>query len=264
MIKMCVFDVDGTLFDYYNNCVHASTIKALRKLQKKGILIAVATGRAHYGLGKALNDLHFDYICAVNGAVIADANQQVLIRHDFTREDVDQINEFAHQYDAGLAWKFIDHVYIYQHKEKIDWYEGQIHSDIGLDPFIDCPKQDRHLKDDLPQSASINASSEKIEAVFENSKRLSFLRCSDTGYDVVLKGMNKGVGLSELMQLKGLDKDEVMVFGDNYNDISMFDIAGYRIAMGNAIEEIKEKATYVTADCAHDGIYQACLHYHLI
>ena len=115
LIKMCVFDVDGTLFDYYNNCVHASTIKALRKLQEKGILIAVATGRAHYGLGKALNDLHFDYICAVNGAVIADANQQVLIRHDFTREDVDQINEFAHQYDAGLAWKFIDHVYIYQH-----------------------------------------------------------------------------------------------------------------------------------------------------
>ena len=71
-------------------------------------------------------------------------------------------------------------------------------------------------------------------------------------------------GYLTISAAKGLDKDEIMVFGDNYNDISMFDIAGYRIAMGNAIEEIKEKATYVTADCAHDGIYQACLHYHLI
>ena len=264
MIKMCVFDVDGTLFDYYNNCVHASTIEALKRLQENGILIAVATGRVHYGLGKALNDLHFDYICAVNGAVIADSDQQVLIRHDFTREDVDQINEFAHQYDAGLACKFIYLFYIYQHKQKIDWYEGQVHSDIGLTPFLDCPKQDRHLKGDLPQSASINAPPSKIEEVFGQSKRLSFLRCSETGYDVVLKGMNKGVGISELMRLKGFEKEEIMVVGDNYNDLSMFEFAAYRIAMGNAIDEIKEKATYITADCAHDGIYQACLHYDLI
>ena len=50
MIKMCVFDVDGTLYDYYNHCIPSSTIQALKSLQEKGIQIAVATGRCHYGL----------------------------------------------------------------------------------------------------------------------------------------------------------------------------------------------------------------------
>lgn len=263
MIKMCVFDVDGTLFDYYHHCIPDSTVLALKKLQENGILIAVATGRVHYGLGKALNALNFDFICAVNGGVITDKQGNVLARHDFSEEDVERINRFAHENEAGLAWKFIDHVYIYQHKEKIDWYESQINSDIGKEPFIDCPSQDHHLID-LPQSASVHACDEKVREAFKNSSSIQFLRYSETGYDVVLKGINKGAGIGELMKITGIGEDEIMVFGDNYNDLSMFEKAAYRIAMGNAVNEIKEKATYITDDCAHDGIYNACIHYHLI
>lgn len=263
MIKMCIFDVDGTLFDYYHHQILPSTVLALKKLQENGIKIAVASGRVHYGLGKALNDLHFDYICAVNGGVICDKDQNILTRHDFSREDVDKLNAFAHENEAGLAWKFIDHVYIYQHKEKIDWYESQIQSDIGKEPFIDCPSQDHHLVD-FPQAACIHAPYDKVMEVFGDSDTMDFLRYSETGFDVVLKGINKGSCVGELMKICNLNKDEIMVFGDNFNDLSMFEIASYRIAMGNAIDEIKEKATYITADCAHDGIYEACKHFHLI
>lgn len=263
MIKMCVFDVDGTLYDFYNHCILDSTIQALKQLQSNGIKIAVATGRCHYGLGKALNDLNFDYILAVNGSVIVNHENTVLFRNDISSKDVMELNEFCHKYSAGLIWKFIDHMYIYQHVEKIDWYEGQINSDIGLTPFIDCPSQDRHLKD-APQSASVHADPKLIKETFGNSDTLEFLQYSSDGYDVVSKGMDKGKGILKLLEITDISSDEVLVFGDNYNDLPMFDVIPNRVAMGNAVDEIKAFSTYVTSDCAHDGIYNACKYFNLI
>lgn len=59
---------------------------------------------------------------------------------------------------------------------------------------------------------------------------------------------------------KGNYKD-VVVFGDEKNDLSMFRDEWTSIAMGNAIDELKEKATYVTTPCDQDGIYNACVYF---
>lgn len=263
MIKMCVFDVDGTLYDYFNHCILKSTIEALKQLQNNGILVVVATGRCHYALGSDLDALNFDYILGVNGGVIVDKEKSVLYRKDFSREDVEKINAFANRYDAGLIWKFIDHMYVYQNKEKVDWYEAQSKSDMNCKLFIDCPTKDHHLID-YPQSCSIHADIKWIEKEFKASSTIEYLQYSSDGFDFVSKGFNKGQGVLKLMELLGLKNDEIMVFGDNYNDLSMFDVATYRIAMGNSVDEIKKNATYVTEDCAHDGIYNACKHFKLI
>ena len=51
------------------------------------------------------------------------------------------------------------------------------------------------------------------------------------------------------------------MFGDGYNDLSMFRPEWLNIAMGNARAELKEKADYITTDCDKDGIYNACKHF---
>lgn len=262
-IRLCVFDVDGTLYDKSQHQILDSTIQALHQLKENGIKIAVATGRSHYALGRSLNELAFDYVCAVNGAVLVDQKQHILVRHDFSRDDVEQINHFAYQHQAGLAWKFIDHVYLYQHKEKIDWLEGQMKSDVGSLPFVDCLSQDHHLVD-LPQSASLHAPADLVEAFFGHSDRIAYMQFSQTGFDVFPKEVNKGSGLVELMKIMNIQQEEVMVFGDHFNDLAMFEQAAHRIAMGNAIDEVKQAATFITRDCAHDGIAYACQHFHLI
>ena len=263
MIKLCVFDVDGTLYDLKSHRILDSTVIALRKLQENGIKIAVATGRCHYGLGKALNDLNFDYILGCTGGVLVDKDWNVLYRNDLLMEDVLKINEFCEEHEAGLVWKFIDHMYVYSHPEKINWYEGQRNSDIGKEPFIDCFEKNRHLVD-IPQSASVHVDPNEVKRVFGDSKTLDFVQYYKDGFDVVVKGNNKGEGLRHLSEITGIQFDEMMVFGDNYNDIEMFEVAGNRIAMGNAVDVIKDMATYVTDDCSSDGIYNACKHFNLI
>lgn len=256
MIKMLVFDVDGTLYDLKQSKIPESTIIAIQKAKEAGCIFVIATGRAHYGLGKALNDLKPDYILAASGGVVADQKHHVLMHQDFTKKEVDQLLEFCHQYDAALVFKFLDHMYIYQHPEKIDWLEGQKNSDIGCEPFIDCFNQDQHLKD-LPQGACIHADPKLVDKIFKNHERLQFVKYSSDGYDVLLKKVNKGTGLLALMNQLHLTKDEVMCFGDNYNDLEMMDVAGYSVAMGNAVDEVKQKATFITTPCNEDGIYHA-------
>lgn len=262
-LKMLVFDVDGTLYDLVHHEIPATCREAIQQAKANGYLFVIATGRAHYGLGKALEELEPDYILAVNGGVVVNSKKEVLLHHDFTKADTDQLLQFCHDQEAGLVFKMLDHMYIYQHPEKVDWLKGQMQSDIGTEPFLDHPQQTIHLTQS-PQSASIHADPEAVERVFGNSETISFLRYSSDGYDVVPKGLHKGVGLLELMEYLHLSKEEVACFGDNYNDLEMMQTAGYSVAMGNAIEEIKQAADHITASTDHDGIYLALQHLNCI
>ena len=56
-----------------------------------------------------------------------------------------------------------------------------------------------------------------------------------------------------------IEFDDVTFFGDDFTDIEMLKAAGTGVAMGNAIDELKQRATYITDDCDKDGIYNACV-----
>lgn len=256
MIKMVVFDVDGTLYDCVNHEIPLSAIQAIHKMKEKGILFVIATGRAHYGLGKALNDLQPDYILSINGGCLVDRCHHILHAHTFNLEEVQSLIDFCHQNQAGLLWKFPQHMYIYQYPEKIDWIEGQMRSDIGTEPFIHCPSQDHHLIES-PMACCIHANSKKVQEFQKNHQTIDFIQYSEQGYDVVPKGINKGVGLSDLMNYLNLSSNEVICIGDNYNDLEMMKKVDFSIAMGNAVDEVKKWASYTTLASSENGIAHA-------
>lgn len=73
--------------------------------------------------------------------------------------------------------------------------------------------------------------------------------------------MNKAKGIYRVLDHFGASPEDVVVFGDNYNDLSMFMPEWISIAMGNAVPELKEKAQYVTTQIDEDGIFNACRHF---
>ncbi len=66
--------------------------------------------------------------------------------------------------------------------------------------------------------------------------------------------MGKGVALSQMARELGITRHQVMAIGDSPNDLDMIEYAGWGIAMGNAVECIKEKAQWITADNDADGV----------
>lgn len=69
---------------------------------------------------------------------------------------------------------------------------------------------------------------------------------------------DKAVGIRRVMDHFGADYSDAVVFGDALNDLSMFIDGWTKVAMGNAVDAIKERADYITTDVEEDGIYNAC------
>ena len=75
---------------------------------------------------------------------------------------------------------------------------------------------------------------------------------------------DKGTGLTYVADHLNISTDDCYAFGDSNNDISMFKAAGHGIAMGNATDNLKTVADYVTDNIDEDGVWKACRYFHLI
>ena len=82
--------------------------------------------------------------------------------------------------------------------------------------------------------------------------------------DITAKGADKGEGIIALAEHLGLDPNATIAFGDGGNDLSMIKAAGIGVAMGNALESLKQEADYTTTSVDDDGIMNALRHFHLI
>ena len=94
------------------------------------------------------------------------------------------------------------------------------------------------------------------------SNEFDELKITSSGKDNIeinISSANKGNGLEKLVNILGIRLEEVAAIGDNNNDIEMIERSGLGIAMGNAIDEIKNKAGYVTVDNDKNGAAEAII-----
>ena len=82
--------------------------------------------------------------------------------------------------------------------------------------------------------------------------------------DILPEAVSKASAIERMLGLLGLDRSQAIAFGDEENDLEMFGAVDYTVAMGNAIDALKQTATYVTDNVDEDGIYNACRYFGLI
>jgi Cof subfamily protein (haloacid dehalogenase superfamily) len=84
--------------------------------------------------------------------------------------------------------------------------------------------------------------------------KLSVMRSKPFFLEFTEEGVTKGTSLNHLIGQLGITREEVIAIGDSYNDLAMIEFAGLGVAMGNAPDDIKEKADYVTDTNMNDGV----------
>jgi HAD superfamily hydrolase (TIGR01484 family) len=87
----------------------------------------------------------------------------------------------------------------------------------------------------------------------ELANEVSASRSKPRFLDVTAYGMHKGSVVIRLAKLFGVSREQIAVIGDGPNDIEMFKQAGISIAMGQAVDEVREAATYVTGSNDDEG-----------
>ncbi|MBF7097525.1 Cof-type HAD-IIB family hydrolase [Alkalibacter mobilis] len=270
---LVAFDLDGTLLDN-DHSISSETIISINKIQNQNNLIAIATGRSFSACKLYANQINADYIVACNGAMIYDVNQKEIIKKT--------------PIPKNTAIDILNQLYEHNDKLKIQWDSFDTYFSNNLLPFeenyINVFK--REYPDEVFNMAIIESRDKIIEynfddiyqiftyslikphteyfQVLDNLKSYEDLHYVDfkmSYTDITHKDVDKGTALGYIADLNGLDYENVVAFGDSYNDRTMLEYAGISVAMGNADEEIKNIAKNVTKANSEDGVGDFLKHY---
>lgn len=247
--KYIFFDIDGTLTDANpGGKILESTYRTLHQLKANGHFVAIATGRAQYMAMDAAKEAHIDCLVTDGGNGITLHNELQYIKPiDFVQANrvIDQCIEYHYPFAVALKNEAI--LYTNQKIQSKQMLPTKLIEDENIDfhqvkeifkIFISCSEEEEKLLD---------------------LGTLDYTRYFKG--QVIVEPVEKYQGILEMVHLlKGNEKD-IVVFGDGLNDISMIQKAPLGIAMGNAIDEVKEVADFVTKRNDDDGIEYACRHF---
>ena len=266
-IKAAFFDIDGTLIEHTVGLdePRPSTLDALNAMREAGIKVVVASGRTPQSVGHVM-DFAFDGFISANGALDF-ADGKLIYKGGLTQEEAIVLRDYLIENKVGFIMQG-DALFLYGHLE-----------DYGVDHYLKgvCKRNyEKRIEpvnlgkiDDLIFKATVFFDSiEKKEKTQRDLKGVFNVMINDvnTGSAIVDKFSGevsslrdtKGSGIQHLLDYWKIDPKDAIAFGDNSNDLEMFDVVnGY--AMGNAVDELKAKAVEVIGDVNSDAIAEVLI-----
>ena len=256
--KLIALDIDGTLLNS-NKELTPHTRYALIEAQRQGKRIIIASGRHPVGVVPLANDLmlgrYGGFIMAFGGGKIIDCTTgKTVVSKLFPKEYLPDI--------VGVLKD--SNITVMVHDERKIFANNRV-NDYTYDER-DILKMDMIAVDDF--ISAVNFDINKILLAGEPDELDKYQEILSKRYDGLLDvyksapyfleimpfGVSKGSMLPLLLEKLGVNKDELIAFGDNYNDMTMIGYAGFGVAMSNGEEEVKKIANYVCESNDDDGI----------
>ena len=254
-------DLDGTLLGSDTN-ISKENLDAIKRLNEKGIKIAVLTGRTFYEIPAELRGCgYIDYFVYSNGAGIDNSNKETVYYNTIEKSTARQIFDILNSYET-----FIE---LYSNKTPF------VDKEKFSDNYFEYYKIDRDFIPEMYKSRkAISNLSEMIDSDLYNIEMFDvFFRNNDerkeccnricdefdnmeitssmsNNLEIMNKGINKGTGLLRLCRAAGYNLADIIVIGDSKNDITAFKAAKKRYAVLNACDEIKSIADKII--CSND------------
>lgn len=216
-----------------------------------------------------------DLFSGLNGAEVRNENGEIMSKTPFESADLRELRKVLENNDILYDVFIGDQVYTIDLEGQIAIFlrfantmdfsnteeikkSVQERVDQGL--VIEVESYDELIRDNQDKVYKILAMCDdldKLAAVRDELVALPQIAVSSSligNLEITDSHAQKGVALKKYAKLKGISLEETMAVGDNFNDISMMQVAGYSVAMGNAPEEIKEICDDVTLTNDEDGV----------
>lgn len=276
-IKMIACDLDGTLLTKQHEIL-PFTREMLMEAQKRGIIVTLATGRDKGSLPFVYEPLGLEqgnnYVAGINGQVIYSfAKKEYFVDEVMNEADAKKCMQVAKQFNFEcICCCGYDHYnYISKPlklmKQVRSLLDGQP-TDYGLQDgkrnFIEVDVNQLKITQDINKIIFIQTAKyfrKHLPALRAALRDYELLMVGDAWLEIMPKEVSKGNALAKIAKENGFTMDEVMVFGDAENDLSMFKMAKYPVAMGNAMDVVKEHAWLVCDTHEQDGIGKTIAEY---
>lgn len=267
--RLIALDLDGTLNNSKGR-ITPRTKQALIQAQEKGAKIVLASGRPLPGLYQNARELEFDrfdgYLLCFNGARICTWKERQIIYdqtmspgmaqlvYDYNRRN--DYNMVIMSYEGEDVLAEDANAYRVQEEAALN------HMNVRVVPSVRDTLH--HPVNKLLFAAAPDYLAD-IEMEFKRPfvGQLSIYRSAPFYLEVMATGIDKARSMERLAKHMRIDRNQIIAFGDGYNDLTMIEYAGVGIAMGNAVDELKKKADGITASNDEDGIALALEEYFL-
>ncbi len=254
------FDIDGTLVSFKSHEIPASTIFALTQAKANGSRVYIATGRPPVILTNlgAIEHLIDGYI-TTNGALCYVGDQLVCCQPIPMQDVMTCVND-AQEKGYSLIVVGRKEVAVLDPKGDVDRIFRQMLAVKNLDK---ASPLDEVLQQDILQLTPFFPADYEPQLLARMSQCVSG-RWHPEFTDITANGADKGKGIQAIARHEGFDPSHTIAFGDGGNDTSMILQAGIGVAMGNAIDALKQQADYITSSVDEDGILNALRHFGVV
>ncbi len=265
MYKAVFIDMDGTLLRS-DHSVSDANKQAIHKLQAKGILVVVISARPLHGILPVSKKVVSDSmpVVSLNGGYIVH-NNEVIFQSAISLQDTITIHrelkdiELSSMYYSQMEW------FAEIENDRVKKEQRITPVKIKIQPFYETiTSWEKELAG--PNKILIAGDKELILTIEKrllelHKGQLNIYKSQPSYLEVMSLEASKAKAIEFIINKYGINKKEIIAIGDNYNDKGMIEFAGMGIAMGNAPEEIKSVADYVTDTNNKDGVAKA-LHHH--
>lgn len=248
------FDLDGTLLNERSD-VNREVVEAIEKLKENGYLPIVATGRTVFEIKHILEKTGIQSIISMNGQ-LGILNGEKVFEKVINRETLIRLREMVASRKEEIAFYNAEQITITGHNELVKNAYDVLNSPM--------PRIDETMYKNSHVNMALVIADNGDELYKQEFPELNFVRNCDYSIDVISRGVSKATGIKMMLQKLGAENVPTFAFGDGFNDIEMIELVDYGIAMGNAVEPLKEKAKHITETNVNNGIVHGLKHFNLI
>ncbi|SFG31784.1 Cof-type HAD-IIB family hydrolase [Oribacterium sp. WCC10] len=258
---LVAFDLDHTLLDHNTWKITPSAMDGIEMLKQNGYLVAIASGRDMKNLMsiKYLREVNPDALIHMNGTMV-ELRDRVLMDRCMDKELLKRVLDFCEKEQLPIGAR-IDEIDYFCHPDKVLSFDAGYYG-VDFKRHFDDPEKLLKLPTRALAYYGDRDGGRELQYEFPELKVMMFSK--NFGADVVEAEYSKAEGIKRLCVHFGISLEDTYAFGDSLNDLEMLEKVKVGIAMGNAVEETKKSADYVTDDIDKDGISKALKHFGLI
>lgn len=263
--KVIIMDIDGTLLTS-EKVIPEKTKKALMDAERLGAVLVLASGRPTTGILHLAKQLEMDkyhgLLVSYNGSRVTECQtMEVLFNEPLSVEEgkrvLNHMKKFqvSPMFDKG-NYMFVNDVYGFMVQYESRGGNYLLCELNDLEEFLDF-EVNKILTSGEPEY--MKAHYKEMMEPFQDE--ISGMFTADFYFEFTAKGIDKAKALDTVLKERGYSQEEMIAFGDGHNDITMVQYAGTGVAMGNAVQELKDAADYITLTNEEEGIAEALYHF---
>ena len=250
-IELVVFDVDGTLVNDEGE-IGDRTRQLILSLKKCGVLFSFASGRLHSALLPLAEDLKiYSPLISLDGSAIKSVSGKYFVYRSFLKQNqVKKAIEYSEKYLLNIALCHTEAIYFTEQNSVIpklmDKF-GAVYEEVNS--YDDLTTKTLEIVFAGDNRRAVEFVRDKLSFPLTFGTSVSFFRSQTHEgiyyLEVRRSGSSKGKAMQRLLKYLKIKESRTAVLGDWYNDLSLFKTKGLKIAVSNAIPELKKDADYV-------------------